>query len=166
MGESSPERWRPIVAALANDDARRVFARLVVAPDGDAFAGLSPSRRAHVRRQLESAGIIRDVDGEVALQPDVFADVLRQSAVARPTGIQRFVQDGRVMQYPARPAERLELLRWIATQTLRTGEVVTERVMTERLSAFTDDSAALRRHLVDAGVVERTASGSEYALPV
>lgn len=165
MGESSSERWRPIVAALANDDARLAFARLVVDADGDPFAGLAPSRRAHVRRQLESAGIIDDVDGEVVLRGHVFADVLRDGAVVRPTGIQRFLQSGRIVHYPARPADRLELLQWIATQTLRTGEVVTERVMTERLSAFTDDSAALRRYLVDAGIVERTASGSEYALP-
>ena len=120
-GEPS-ERWRPIIAALANDDARTVFARLVADGGGDPFIGLSPSRRGHVRRQLETAGIIGEVDGAVVLRPEVFADVLRQ------------------------------------------GEVVTERVITERLAAYADDSASLRRYLVDAGLVERTSTGSEYAL--
>ena len=34
----------------------------------------------------------------------------------------------------------------------------------DRLARFTRDPAALRRYLVDAGLLERTRSGSEYAL--
>ena len=48
---------------------------------------------------------------------------------------------------------------------LKSGEVVSEREMNERLSVHSEDVAALRRYLVDAGLVERTATGSEYALP-
>ncbi|MDZ8276432.1 DUF2087 domain-containing protein [Microbacterium aquimaris] len=33
------------------------------------------------------------------------------------------------------------------------------------MSGFSHDVAILRRHLVDHGLVERTASGTEYALP-
>ncbi|KHK98975.1 hypothetical protein LK09_04860 [Microbacterium mangrovi] len=154
-----------MVAALANDDARRVFARLVLEVDDDPFVGLSPSRRSHVRSQLENAGLIREFDGEVVLAADVFAETLRRVAVSRPTGIQRFLRDERIVQYPARPAERLELLGWVARTVLRPGEVVAETDMNDRLSAHTDDVAALRRYLVDAGLVERTPTGSEYALP-
>lgn len=163
-GEPS-ERWRPVIVALANDDARTVFARLVADGGGDPFIGVSPSRRGHVRRQLEAAGIIGEVDGAVVLRPEVFADVLRQGGMARPSGVQRFLRDGRIVQYPSRASDRLELLTWIAAQTLRPGEVVTERVITERLAAYADDSASLRRYLVDSGLVERTSTGSEYALP-
>jgi hypothetical protein len=170
MGESGPEsesaQWRPLVAALANDDARRVFARLVLGvEEEDPFAGLSPSRRGHVRNQLEGAGLIREVNGAVVLTPDVFAETLRRVAVRRPTGIQRFIRDERIVQYPAKPAERLELLQWVARSVLQPGEVVAEANMNERLSVHADDVAALRRYLVDAGFVERTATGSEYALP-
>ena len=42
-------------------------------------------------------------------------------------------------------------------------EVVTERELTERLAPFGPDTAALRRAMVDAEVLERTRSGSEYA---
>jgi hypothetical protein len=163
--ESEQDGWRPLIAALANDDARRVFARLVLDSEEDPFVGLSPSRRTHVQSQLERAGLITDVDGRRVLNSEAFADALRRAAVSRPTGIQRFVRDGRILQYPARPTERLELLQWVAREALRPSEVVSEAEMNERLSAHTDDVAALRRYLVDAGFVERTATGSEYALP-
>jgi len=165
MSDPSLRAWRPVIAALANDDARRVFARLTLGLEGDPFAGLSPSRRSHVRQQLTSAGIIDVNDGEVALRPDVFTSILRHVAVSRPTGIQRFLHEGRIVQYPARPAERLELLEWIAEQVLKPSEVVSEREVSERLASYTNDTAALRRYLVDAGIVARTATGSEYVLP-
>jgi hypothetical protein len=40
---------------------------------------------------------------------------------------------------------------------------MSEQETNERLAAFTDDVAALRRFLVDGGLLERTPSGSEYA---
>lgn len=162
MGES--ESWRPLVAALANDDARRVFARLVLQTEGDPFADLSPSRRRHVQSQLERAGVIRQVNGGYALNADVFAEQLRQVAVERPSGIGRFLREGRIVQYPARPAERLELLKWVAAEALQPDEVISEADINERLSAHTEDVAALRRYLVDAELIERTATGSQYAL--
>jgi hypothetical protein len=165
MREAERDRWRPMIAALANDDTRRVFARLVLDIEGDPFVGLSPSRRAHVWKQLERAGLIAEVNGRTILKSEAFADVLQRVAVNRPTGIQRFIRDGRIIQYPARPAERLELLEWVAGTVLRPGEVVSEAEMNDRLSTHTDDVAALRRYLVDAGLVERTTTGSEYALP-
>ena len=45
----------------------------------------------------------------------------------------------------------------------RLGEVLTEKQLGEALSRFTTDVAALRRHLVDASLLERTPTGSEYA---
>jgi hypothetical protein len=42
--------------------------------------------------------------------------------------------------------------------------VLSEKELNERLEPFSSDVAVLRRHLVDHGLVERTRSGSEYAL--
>ncbi len=84
---------------------------------------------------------------------------------ARPTGVQRFLDaEGRIDRYPSGRADRDELLRWVAEHVLTAGEVVGEREVTDRLARFSGDPAALRRHLVDAGILERTRSGSEYAL--
>ena len=43
-------------------------------------------------------------------------------------------------------------------------QILDERETNARLEPFTSDVAALRRHLVDAELLERTRSGSEYAL--
>lgn len=40
---------------------------------------------------------------------------------------------------------------------------MSEAVLNDRLSAFSDDTATLRRSMVDDEVLERTASGSQYA---
>lgn len=165
MTEELTGEWRPIVAALANDDARAAFARIVLRVEDDPYAGLSPSRRRHVRQQLLSARMIRDEDGRDVENPDAFTHLLQNAAVRRRTGVERFLDEGgRIMQYPARPSERHELLQWVAARVLSSDDVVSEREITERLASFTDDTAALRRYLVDAELVERTATGSEYSL--
>lgn len=69
--------------------------------------------------------------------------------------------------HPALPVSETdlrELLESIAPDLLAPGEVLTEAEMNERVARFTDETALLRRHLVDHGLVERTRSGSEYAL--
>ncbi|MDL9979760.1 DUF2087 domain-containing protein [Microbacterium candidum] len=154
--------WRPIVAALANPDTRAVFAEIVLGAD-DPGAGLSPSRRGHALDRLRSAGVI---DDEGMLDAGAFARVLAAAPKReRPTGVDRFLDaDGRIDRYPSNAAEREALFAHIATHVLAAGEVVDERELTERLTRFTGDPAGLRRHLVDAGIVERTRSGSEYAL--
>ena len=45
---------------------------------------------------------------------------------------------------------------------LADGETVTERELTDRLARFGDDPVTLRRYLVDAGILLRPRSGSEY----
>jgi hypothetical protein len=154
--------WRPIIAALANADTRTLYAQLVAGAE-DAGAGLSPSRRRHAQAMLVSAGLI-DHDGV----PDatVFARVLAAAPRReRTTGVQRFLTpDGRIDRYPSSARDRAELLGHIARAVLAPEEVVGERELTDRLAELADDPAALRRHLVDAGLVERTRSGSQYAL--
>lgn len=77
----------------------------------------------------------------------------------------RFLRaDGRIDRYPVNAAERRALLEWVVVRILSPGEVLPEAALNERLSEYTDDVAALRRHLVDHDLVERTRSGSEYAL--
>jgi hypothetical protein len=154
--------WRPIIAALANPDTRTLYAQLVVGAE-DAGAGLSPSRRRHAQERLLSAGLIDD-DGMP--DPGVFARALASAPQRdRPTGVQRFLRpDGRIDRYPSTARDREELFAHIARAVLAPEEVVGERELTDRLAELADDPAALRRHLVDAGLVERTRSGSQYAL--
>lgn len=158
--------WRPLVAALANPDARAEFARIALGlPADPSVPTTKASRRA--LDTLTRAGLIVERDGALVVNDVVFAAALRAQP-ARPvkTGPERFLDaDGRIDRYPSNLGERRELLALIAERALHPGEVLDERTLTERLTAFSDDPAALRRYLVDLGLLERTRSGSEYALP-
>jgi hypothetical protein len=167
---TSEESWRPVIAALANDTARRVFAEAVLGraadPEGT-LSSLSPSRARHVLSQLESAGMLRTTeDGGIRVDDAIYRALLAGSRKPRPVGIDRFLTaEGRIRSYPANETERTALLVAIAERAVAEGEVLTEAELNERLSALTDDVALLRRYLVDYGELERTRSGSEYARP-
>lgn len=168
---SSPDRtepadWRPLIAALANADARRVFAEVELErPLDEVGADLSPSRRQRALDALTRAGLITIEGGAAAVAAERFARALRD-APSRPrrTGVDRFLDaEGRIDRYPSSAADRSELFRHVAETALAPGEAVDEAELGERLERFGDDTAALRRHLVDSGLVVRTASGSSYS---
>ncbi|WP_029144654.1 DUF2087 domain-containing protein [Microbacterium luticocti] len=165
VGGSSAQ-WRRVVALLANEHTARILARLILGEDvRDRLQRYSPSRRAHIENALVGSGVAhRDQTGALTLDADVFRRLLAEDAPTRLVGVERFMRDGRIESYPASPAERGELLRWVAARVLTAGEVVHEREMNERLGRFTADVAALRRYLVDAELVERRRDGTEYAL--
>ncbi|MGH1550219.1 DUF2087 domain-containing protein [Leifsonia poae] len=162
--EAGGADWRPVVAALANRDARAVWAAVVAT--GEADAGLGAARTRRALELLERVRLVRRVGDSVEADDGVFRSLLAASAAVRPkpTGVERFLRpDGRIDRYPSSADDRMALLRMIAQDVLGDGEVVGERALTERLAARSDDPVALRRYLVDAGLVVRTPSGSEYA---
>ena len=166
VDDAGGDDWRPLVAALANADARNVWAQLVVGAD-PAAAGLSSAREARALALLEGVGLVRRVDGSPHPEDAVFRRLLAAAAATRPArqGVQRFLRaDGRIDRYPAGEADRREMLAYVATSILEPGEILAERELTERLARFGDDPVALRRYLVDARLVLRTRSGSEYSL--
>jgi|SRR5690625_4103410 len=157
--------WRPIVAALANPHGRRMFAQIVLGEEPGAVGReLSPSRRTRTLGVLKDAGLIRDSEGRYLERGDVFGRLLAAPRPERPKGVERFFTGrGTIDRYPAKAKERRELLELIAQRTVEEGEVVPETVLNDRLSAFSDDTATLRRYMVDHKILERTPSGSEYA---
>lgn len=92
-----------------------------------------------------------------------FAELLAAAPVERPTGLDRFIVEGRLDHYPARAADRELVLRYLLDQSLpHADEVIDERTLTERLAALSDDPVTMRRYLVDAGLLDRAADGSTY----
>lgn len=90
---------------------------------------------------------------------------VRSTAARAQTGPERFLTpDGRIQWFPAASADLRKLLDLIVPRLLSPDEVLTESEMNERAARVTDEVALLRRQLVDHGLVERTPSGSEYAL--
>jgi len=156
-------RWRPLIAILANPETRRIAARVMLGADLEtATDGLSPSRRRRATEAVLQSGLVDPATR--ALAPDAFRAILESAPVPRRDGIERFVDDGRIRQYPANLEERGELLAWVARGVFDTDEVLTEREVNSRLLPYSDDVAVLRRYLVDYQLVERRSDGSEYAL--
>lgn len=86
----------------------------------------------------------------------------------RAEDITRFLtRDGRIDRYPQRGEVRRELLAWVLERAVPRDAVFTEAQIGDLLEAFAPggDTAVLRRYLVDAGLLERTRSGSAYARP-
>ncbi|MBB5633791.1 hypothetical protein BKA04_002014 [Cryobacterium mesophilum] len=154
--------WRAVLAALANSDARSTYAEVVLGiPDA---AGLSPKKRDRAIATLRDAGLIRVADdGALELVTDAIPTMLAHSAVPKREGVHRFVRDGRIEQYPVRPADRRELLAWVVEQAFAPGEELTEAEVGDRLEPFHPDVATLRRFLVDEGMLQRTPSGGSYS---
>jgi hypothetical protein len=157
---------RRLAAVLADTEMRAAYARVVLGSTlDDALAHLSPARRRKASAALVGSGLVVVADDGTATAPDaVFRAILAQQPATPPAqGVERFLRDGRIAQWPASPADLDALLRHVVAEVLDTHEVLDEKALTERLLRLTDDHALLRRHLVDAGLVLRTRSGSEYA---
>lgn len=154
--------WRAVIAALANPEAQQVYAEVVLGlPDA---AGLSPKKRERAVATLRSAGLIRVApDGTPEATTARLTAMLAEAAEPRREGIDRFVANGRIQTYPARPADRNTLLKWVAATAMQPGEILTEQELGERLEPFHPDVATLRRYLIDEGLLLRTPSGSSYS---
>ncbi|PJI94000.1 DUF2087 domain-containing protein [Luteimicrobium subarcticum] len=84
------------------------------------------------------------------------------STAPAPRGPERFLRDGRLEQMPRRWDDKRAVVLLLASRVLVLDEPTSERVLTERLAAVTDDPVGLRRAMVDMGYVSRTRDGSEY----
>ncbi|MGC5615879.1 DUF2087 domain-containing protein [Georgenia sp. Z1491] len=164
---ASPQHadWRPLIAALANPHCRLVFSQIVVGESAEVIGSdLGPTRRRRTLDALVRSGLVREEEGTFVACSDVFADALAAGASDRPQGPERFLDgEGRIDRYPTDLDERRALLHLLARKTIGEGEVLPERELSERLTAFADDTARLRREMIDHEVMERTPSGSEYA---
>ncbi len=67
-----------------------------------------------------------------------------------------FVKDGRIVTMPTKRAKRLVVLDHVS-QSFEPGRTYPETEVNERLRAFHEDVAALRRYLVDEGFLSREA---------
>ncbi|MFH5879899.1 DUF2087 domain-containing protein [Arthrobacter sp. NA-172] len=159
---------RRLLAALANAQARSVFAEISIG--GTPGSSLAPAKLARALTLLNQAGLVETIEtaGSVRyrIRENVFRDALESlSSGPSPSGVERFLTaDGRIDRYPARETERLQLLAWIAGRILIASERVAERELNDRLARFTGDVPMLRRYLVDSGLLSRTADGSAYWL--
>ncbi len=166
---ASPD-WKPVLSALGNEAARTVFAYAALGRLDPATRGeLNTREQKAVQGWLGLGVLVEDDDGSLTVDGAVLRATLaaaggQASGKAR-TGVGKFLDGPRITAMPASPAERTELLRWVRDHALEPGEVLTEVELNQRLRVFHQDVAMIRRYLVDESLLERTPSGTEYAIP-
>lgn len=162
-----------IAGLLADDERRRVFAALVLG------AGTAHEVRQATGLALRTvaAALARLVDGELVVRGDdgthvVLGEAIRAAAIAAsaaarqapdPTGdapesaakvLRTFLRGGRLVRIPTQRAKKLVILDRLA-QEFEVGVHYPERQVNALLRRFHDDTAALRRLLVDEGFLDR-----------
>ena len=68
-----------------------------------------------------------------------------------------FFMDDRLVTIPARELKRLVVLRYLRDRVFTEDRAYPEAEVNQRLALFNRDAAALRRYMVDAGLVTRSA---------
>ncbi|MDN5754197.1 MAG: DUF2087 domain-containing protein [Arthrobacter sp.] len=162
-----PQRWRPVVAALANAEQRLLLAEVIIAEAAREGTVVSDARRSKGLDRLAGSGVLAGTDGDWRVDAAGLRSLLSTPTPTRSgaTGdevLDRFVDDGRIHTYPAKPGPRRRLLGWAALRALAPEEVLTEGELNRRLEALTSDVVTLRRYLVDAGLLTRSLDGSAY----
>ncbi len=89
------------------------------------------------------------------IPPDVPSALGQEDAAFTARVLRAFIRKGRLVSIPARDRKRQVVLRYLLDQVLPDLEPVAERDVNMRLALWHPDVAALRRYLVDAGLVTR-----------
>jgi hypothetical protein len=76
---------------------------------------------------------------------------------------QFFRPDGTLICIPVKPAKKIEVLKHIAS-TLSPDTKYPEKELNAVIAKYHDDTAAIRRHMIEYGILERDA-GSVYWVP-
>jgi hypothetical protein len=163
---------RELVGLLADDDRRRVVAALILgAGDDEAVrrdTGLDARAAGRaVQRLVDTGLVVRGDDGSLHLLAEAFALAARAAAAEEPPSteharepadvarvLRSFVRDGRLVSIPAVHAKRVVVLDWLV-QRFEPGRRYSEQMVNLMLGQVHPDTAALRRYLVDEGLLSR-----------
>jgi hypothetical protein len=161
-----------LAGLLADEERLRVFAAIALGArtvaDTARAAGLDESTVQNVLPRLVQAGVIEQRDGLrvslVALQAAARERAPKERGAADATAdeqrvLRNFVVDGRLVRLPARYEQKRVVLGYVARR-FDEGREYPERDVNALLRELHDDTAALRRYLVDEGLLER--SGGVY----
>lgn len=160
-----------IVGLLADDDRRRCFAALELgATTRDAVAlatQLTTARVARALGRLVGGGLVIAGEGGGLYVIGAAFQMAAREALRRPESdehadqpdearkvLRNFVNDGRLIQIPAVASKRRVVLDWLA-QEFEPGRRYSEQMVNLMLGQRHADTAALRRYLVDGGLLER-----------
>ena len=161
-----------VLAALSDPARLAMLGRIAAAGaagcDLDAAAAGAPPRDA--RRQiarLTAAGLVASDGARLVARIDAIRAALEEVAPAGDEGgaadarVRALFRRGRIVAIPRTPELRLSLLRHLAGRFER-GRTYREPEVNAVLHEAHDDHVALRRYLVDEGLLVRSADGATY----
>jgi hypothetical protein len=159
-----------IVGLLADPVRRKVVAALVLGAgtieEVAEAAGLSLKDVALAARRLSRAGLVHREGHALTLHTERFGDAARAAAALAPpvprlsedpaadAVLQTFLRDGRLVSIPAQRSKRRVVLEHLVV-VFEPGVRYPEREVNALLAAWHPDVAALRRYLVDEGLLTR-----------
>jgi len=169
------------VKALSDADRLRIIGILTQRPAGikeiAGELGLSYKDAANHLEFMKFAGILREKDevyeldpkGMEALSRRQFAGQPRESYTPAPNleaekrkVLKTFLNpDGSIKQIPQQPAKLRVILDYLIA-SFEPGMIYTEKQVNTIIRRFNEDTAGLRRDLVDAGLLKRESDGSKY----
>lgn len=127
-----------------------------------------PARRVtEALHQLTGAGLVVSDEGELRIGYDTLRELAAAASTADHTGdLAPFVEGRRLRSLPAGRERRWNVLAHVATHALEIGRDYPERELVEQLAPWCAggdvDTSALRRYLVEEGLVSR--GGGIYRL--
>jgi hypothetical protein len=161
-----------IVGLLADPTRLKVVAALALGAgtleDVAEAAALPLKDVALAARRLARAGLVHRDGRDLILRSEVFGAAARAAAEAAPPPeplstdpaedavLSAFVRDGRLMSIPAQHSKRVVVLRHLV-RVFEAGVRYPEREVNALLAVWHPDVAALRRYLVDEGLLTREA---------
>ena len=161
-----------IVGLLADPARLKVVAALALGAgtieEAADASGLSLKDVAVAARRLARAGLVRRDGRTLALHTERFGAAARAAAEAAPPParlsddpaegavLSAFVRDGRLASIPAQRSKRLVVLDHLV-RVFEPGVRYPEREVNALLAVWHPDVAALRRYLVDEGLLTREA---------
>jgi len=158
-----------VLQALSDPARLALLARIAEAGEQgcalDAAARDPRAARKHVAR-LSAAGLVEARGGAYVARLDRIRAAVDELAGADEPGgpgrVGALFSRGRLVEIPRAPELRLELLRHLAERFFEPGRTYTEPEVNALLHEVHDDHAALRRHMVDAGLLQRDDAGTSY----
>jgi hypothetical protein len=162
-----------VLQALSDPARLALLARIAEAGDAgcplEAAARDARSARKQVAR-LSAAGLVEARGGAFVARLDRIRDAVDELAGTAdeggggPARVRALFSRGRLVEIPRAPELRMELLRFLA-ERFEPGRAYTEPDVNALLREVHDDHAALRRYLVDAGLLVRDDAGTSYRRP-
>lgn len=164
------QRAAALVGLLAEPERLRVVAAIVLGAETPTavaeVAGLDARDVVRSLQRLTSGGLVRVTDGRLRIDTNVFKEAARAATpveepedhgVADPGAaavLRTFLRNGRIVSMPAAMGKRRTVLEHVVL-SFEPGVRYAEREVDAVLRAWYDDHAALRRYLVDEGLLGR-----------